>query len=235
MYDGLNIVVVDVETLRSAEDCLRCARPREDHSLAAEVRFAHACPGYEPIGWDRKGVLGLAIGCAFDYQDMALHWFDAHTLDAQMRQWVARQCLLVTYNGLNFDGPLLRAVLRSRCAPDTPEHAVLMGLCNAFKALCLGGYDLLQAIWERVPREARGRGRHTLDAMSQANGYGTKPLTGVEAPRLWAQGRIAEVLDYCAGDVTKTRQLFEQVQQTGMLQTSDGGVLELRRALLPPH
>src|SRR5712691_6205130 len=91
---GSNCVVLDLETLHSAEDCRHCGSPEMAHT-AEEGTPTGVCPSrgfagglrlfFAPIGWDNKVALGLSIGCYWDYQDMALHWFDRHTLETTMR------------------------------------------------------------------------------------------------------------------------------------------------------
>lgn len=225
MFEGQHIVVFDTETLRSAHDCLYCGQALDD-PRAATLGPCVAGQVHTPIGWDRKQHLGLSIACWFDYKDMAYHWFDVHTLEATIRRWVHSQPLLVSFNGLEFDGPLLRTLLR-RCLPQPDTHpegaaSVLHALCADFAALILAGYDVLQACWQAVPRPQRTKGAFTLDALSQANGYGSKTMPGALAPRLWAQGRYAEVIEHNYQDVVKTRNLFEHIVRTGRLTAGDG-------------
>lgn len=235
MLDGQNIIVLDCETLHSANDCRHCGLPEADH-------YQHRddtpwCPPdrsdgpYSPIGWGRKLELGLSVGCYYDYQDCLWHWFDVWTLQAMIAMVVERQPLLVSFNGIMFDFPLCRALLRDRGTREQlPE---LMTLCDQFKALCATSYDILAEVWRADPTRKFERGLNALDAISQANGLGAKPMDGATAPRLWAQGRYADVLNYCAGDVLKTKQLFEQIVQTGQIRRGDGQPITLVRPLLP--
>ncbi len=230
---GANIIVLDLETLHSADDCRHCGKPGSDcHDIGSAE--AHV---FAKIGWDNKVALGLAIGCYWDYQDMALHFFDRSTLEPTMRLCVDRRPLLVSYNGLTFDFPLMRGLLRREADAgydSQPErHAQLTALCNAFKVLCAQSYDILGEIWKADPASKRVRGLNGLDTVSQANGFGAKELDGSQAPRLWAQGRYAEVIGYCAGDVRRTRQLFEQLCETGTLCRGDAQPITLPRPPLP--
>lgn len=222
---GRNIVVYDIECLRSASDCLLCGASAERHALEWHGEY-HA---HTPIGWERHAELGLSIACFFDYQDMACHWFDVHNLAETLTTWVERQCYLVTFNGLFFDGPLLQAVLVAH----EPEPLCHELLGEAFARLMRQGYDILQAIWTADEARKFERGLNSLDAISAANGYGHKALDGATAPRLWAQGQRAAVLNYCQADVEKTRKLFELVDATGQLLRGDGQPLAVARPLLP--
>lgn len=231
MFAGQNIIVFDVETLRSAEDCLHCGQDVGRHGLG------RACPGgvsvtatgwtFQPIGWrEHPTALGLSIGCYFDYQDMTYHFFDQQCLCATLQAWVDRQAYLVSFNGVSFDGPLLCALVHD--AVDV-EPLPLTSLCEAFTCLLHHGYDILAQIWQTDPDRKFERGLNSLDTLSQANGYGAKPMDGAQAPRRWAQGHYAAVIEYCRGDVEKTRRLFEQIVTQGTLLRGDG--LPLR---LPP-
>lgn len=214
---GATIVVLDLETARSADDCRWCARAQGDH-LDTQSHV------YTPIGWEDHAALGLAIGCAYHYREDRLHWFDRATLADTVRALVVTAPLLVSFNGLGFDFPLMATLLR--------EADGLATLADAFTACWAHSYDLLAEIWKVDPERKYERGLNSLDTLSQANGYGAKALDGATAPRLWAHGRYAEVLNYVMADVAKTRALFEQVLATGSLVRGDGRALALAR---PQH
>jgi hypothetical protein len=220
---GANIVVLDLETARSADDCRYCGAALEGHARGVYGHY-HA---HEPIGWDRKVDLGLSIACYYDYTDDNLHWFDCFTLEATVRCFVTRQPLLVSFNGIGFDFPLMRGLLRRDAKESDVSAPAVLEICDRFEILCAYSYDILAAIWKADPARKFERGLNSLGAISVANGYGTKELDGALAPRWWAQGRYAEVLNYCAGDVDKTRRLFEQIVATGQILRGDGRALGL--------
>lgn len=216
---GKNVVVLDLETRRSAEDCRFCFDPEAIHQPLADGQLcrkdATSVDGstFAAIGWNNKVLLGLSIGCYFDYKDMLYHWFDATKLYDTVVQFVIRKPLLVSFNGIQFDFSLMQALLRQDnweppgflCVSLT----VRQQLCDEFKALCATSYDILAEIWHLDPVNRFGKGLNSLDAIRKANGLPAKTLDGITAPRLWAQGRYAEVLNYCQGDVQVTQQLFE--------------------------
>jgi Predicted 3'-5' exonuclease related to the exonuclease domain of PolB len=228
---GTNIMVVDLETERSAEDCRHCGHPEAWHHTMDQP----SCGAFAAIGWERKVELGLSIGCFFDYRDMQCHWFDRQTLAGLMLAWVVRQPLLVSFNGIAFDFSLMRGLLRreAETAEDTVSATHLVGYCDRFKTLCATSYDILDAIWQVDPARKFERGLNSLDAISKANGLGAKALDGATAPRLWAQKRYADVLNYCAADVDKTRRLFEHIVETGTILRGDGTPIHLPRPVLP--
>lgn len=236
MLEGRNIVVLDLETARSANDCMRCGQPSESHAFEGNTLLctteAHQINTpltpfdiYTRIGWDNKLLLGLSVGCYYDYLGGMYHWFDRATLEATVTSFVTRKPLLVSFNGIVFDFALMRALLRF----DVPaeDAARMQALCDQFKAQCAESYDILAEIWRVSDAPRFSTGVHSLDAISVANGLGHKLSSGEQAPRLWQQGRYAEVLNYCQDDVKKTRLLFEQIFNTGTIKRGDGVPLHI--------
>lgn len=223
---GRNICVLDLETLKSADDCRHCGQSEAQHMIDADPPTCPYPSDYKPIGWECKLDLGLSIGCYWDYQDMALYWFDAQTLEDLVRLFVDRKPLLVSFNGIQFDFPLMRAILRNR-------YESLNPMCNLFKHFCCTpSYDILAEIWKADPARKFEKGLNSLDAISQANGYGAKEMDVATAPRLWAQGRYAEVIGYNVSDVLKTRRLFEQIVETGQILRGDNQPITLAQPAL---
>jgi Predicted 3'-5' exonuclease related to the exonuclease domain of PolB len=234
---GKNIVVLDLETAASADDCRHCRQAESAH-LVSHMAGCSYCPpgqtgtGYERIGWGNKVMLGLAIGCYWDYQDGQIHWFDRATLAATVEHFVARQPLLVSFNGIQFDFALMRALLRHDaeiCEGETRFAAQgrLTDLCDAFKAHCATSYDLLAEIWKIDPLRKFERGLNSLDALCKANGLPAKEMDGATAPRLWQQGRYAEVIQYNVNDVLRTKALFEKICNAEPILRSDGHSITL--------
>src|SRR5262245_47047525 len=100
---GANIVVLDLETEHSAEDGRHCGLSREEFHWDTE----HV---YEAIGWNDHAALGLSIGCYYDYKDGLVHWFDRQTVGIVIEDFLETQPLVVSFNGIGFDFPLMCAV-----------------------------------------------------------------------------------------------------------------------------
>lgn len=233
MLEGHNICVLDLETARSADDCKVCGQSNEQcvrgYPIVADTHV------FTKIGWENTTALGLSIGCFYSYVDNQCYWFDRHTLETTVRSFIKTQPLLVSFNGRALDFPLMEGLLRQQAdlwfatEPECEEGARLIRDCNRFAALCSTSYDILQAIWQADPARKFERGLNSLGAISEANGLGKKEMDGATAPRLWAQGRYAEVLNYCQGDVLKTKALFENICQTGgRLLRGDKSLLTIR-------
>lgn len=221
MLEGSNIIIIDTECEFSADQCRHCGQYA--NTFDDPPGCVHS-DGHVARGWKRKLDLGLSIGCIYDYATQQWSWFDKHTLEETIKVCVKRQPLLVSFNGIVHDFALMRAIVRytPESPPNLQDRERKHTLCDQFKALCTTSYDLLQAIWRVDPERKFERGLNSLDAISQANGLGAKSMTGTEAPRLWAQGHYAEVLNYCAGDVLKTKGLFERVVTGQAILRGDG-------------
>jgi hypothetical protein len=220
---GKNIVVLDVETLYSAETCVNCHSDAPDGCVAG-------CPGYQAIGWNDYRALGLSIGGYYDYEDARVHWFDAHTMRAAVGHLVRRRCTIVTYNGLRFDLPLLTTLYEYPYA--STQNAELVQMAQQASALVKSqGYDILDAMWQADPAHAKTRGINGLDAVAQANGLGGKTLGsgGLIAPALWRAGRHAEVINYCQQDILLTKAVFEMVMRGEPIKRNNGSEVVLPR------
>lgn len=222
-----NIVVLDLETAKSADDCKHCGATARQHTLTTEYH----CETFEEIGWDNKAALGLSIGCYFDYRDSHIHWFDIHALEETMQKFVETQPLLVSFNGKSFDFPLMQACLTQ--IPNYPNWVVDRGILEQnWQDLCAASYDILAEIWKVDPRSKFTRGLNSLNAISRANGLGDKLSHGAEAPRRWARGEYAHVLNYCQDDVLKTKALFEQIVTIEKILRGDHKPIILRSPFL---
>ena len=237
---GSQTIIVDVETQFSAQDCRHCGLENVEplHSAGQCQGVAYAGNRFEPLGWDNKAALGLSIGCSWDSADQRCHVFDVHTLEETMRSWVVRQPILVSFNGLAFDFPLMRGLLRREAdrlvAEDGAEMLAqdLRDLCDTFKTLCATSYDILAEIWKVDPTRKFASSLNSLDAISQANGLGAKLSNGAQAPRDWQAGRVAQVIEYCLDDVWKTKALFERICAGDAILRGDGQPIRLRRPVV---
>lgn len=234
-----NTIVLDLETARSADDCRHCGHQKSAHYDAGACadwdgqKPPRSVTQFSPIGWNNKSALGLAIGAYYDYEDQRIHWFDVHTLEATIDLFIERQPLMVTFNGIGFDFVLMRGLLRREaeqqggCPTGIDRQNHLVWLCDTFKVQCAASYDILAEIWKVDPARKFERGLNSLDAIARANGLGGKLGHGALAPRDWAAGRYADVLNYCQDDVYKTKALFEGILEHGNLLRGDGIAISL--------
>lgn len=206
-----NTVVLDLEVQHSPDWCRHCFKSLDDHGMKRKCApQSLSSPFYSKIGWDDHASLGLSIGCWYDYANDRYHYFDRSNLEATMHGFLARECLIVTYNGKTFDLPLMATV----------------GFLQApnWSSLSARSYDVLHEIWEADPTQHFQKG-NTLGAIAKTNGYGVKLESGAYAPELWRRGEHARVINYCTDDVWKTRMLFEQVCRGEAIRRLAGNVL----------
>jgi hypothetical protein len=114
---------------------------------------------------------------------------------------------------MGFDFALMRGLVRREAEllreswPVQAEYFVT--LCDTFKAQCVQSYDILSEVWKVDPVGKFEKGNNSLGDLAEVNGLGAKLSQGAQAPRDWADGRWAAVLNYCQDDVWKTKTLFE--------------------------
>lgn len=137
-----NILILDLETWRSADDCAMCRAARDAH----DPDTLRCCPvrnwTYTPIGWEDYRLLGLSIGCVWDCLAGKPTFFDMKTYRDMLKGWVETQPMLVTFNGKQFDMPLLETLYRI----DEQTSA------SPYDMLTSPHYDILDEIWKVDPR-----------------------------------------------------------------------------------
>jgi len=175
--------------------------------LAFDIETAKDVPG-EDFNWRPHRPLG--ISCAATLASDAgqpLLWYgktrdglpaqrmspeDAQGLVQYLTKMAAKGYRILTWNGLGFDFDILaeESGAAASCRECALGHVDMM-----FHVFCSLGYPV------------------GLEKAAQGMGLPGKPpgMSGVKAPKLWAEGHFQEVLDYVAQDV---RTAFE-IAQTG--------------------
>lgn len=211
-----NYVVLDLETLHSADACRMCGFPRADWATLGPVPSCVDRGGHQVIGWEDHAALGLSVGCYWDAVDQQIHWFDGATLAQTMTQLIEQQPLLVTFNGYQFDLPLMATLARNELS---------VSHLQAWQRLAAQSYDILREIWLVDLVNKFAKGLNSLAALAEANDLGRKTGMGAQAPQDWAAGRWASVLNYCQQDVYLTKALFDLVCAGEGIKRSNGSVL----------
>lgn len=209
-FQGKNVAIFDIETERSAADCIVCGEAY-DH-VFHDRRFRGDMHPFQVIGWENPKRLGISVGCWYSYRDDMYHWFDQHTAFTTIQHWVNEQTMLVGFNSIQFDTAILCALAACKPGDNNDDGANTMSVCEQFRTMMQSSYDILDLIWKHPDCGTRIRGVNSLDGLLAANGL--PPKSGHEelAPRLWRQKRCADVLNYCQRDVWLTKLLFEQLQ-----------------------
>jgi len=113
---------------------------------------------------------------------------------SELEQFVSRGYTIVTWNGAAFDFNVIaeESALTERTARLAAVHVDMI-----FQAVCaLGHYVSLQKAAEGM--ELKGK---------------TEGMSGALAPKMWAEGRYQEVIDYCTQDVRTTLALAEAAER----------------------
>ena len=179
--------------------------------LAFDIEIAKGFP--EGADWHKYRPLGItcAATLAADAEEATL-WHgvasdgrpadrmnpqDIGKLAEHLQSMTAAGHTILTWNGLQFDFPILaeESGMDQQCRGLAREHVDMM-----FHVFCKQGFPV------------------GLDSAAKAMRLPGKPagMSGVLAPKLWAEGKHQEVLDYCAQDVRTTLDLALccQKQQT---------------------
>jgi hypothetical protein len=148
-------------------------------------------------GWASHDEMGISVGCAFDYRSMQFRVF----MDDNIQELVARlnetDTIVVGFNHIGFDNKLLRAS-GFDLKPDSE----------------LKNYDmmLISKLGAGVKTFIKG---FKLDDHLEALGMPPKTADGKEAPQMYQDGKLGQLVDYCLSDVIREKLLFEDMVLTG--------------------
>lgn len=176
----------------------------------------------EAGGWDKHDKLGVSVLCAHDSQtDTYIAFSDALPSSRRLaahkyqegdirysflrlesfQDFVDSADLMIGFNNIRFDN---RVLFHNNILIPTEK--------------C---YDILLEGWkaQNLPLDSYSKETHSggLDDYAKANLGESKTGTGELAPRLWAQGKYEEVIQYCLRDVMLTRKLFSVICDYGWL------------------
>lgn len=170
-----------------------------------EILTAIPTNGNGEPNWElaRSGKCGVSCVVIWDSETMRPHLYDSHTLDQAIDHLNACD-LCVGYNNINFDKPCLEGATGRR--------------------ITVRQYDLLDQIWKALGHREKG---WKLGEVAHRTFGGEKNGNGASAPSLAAQGRWAELLDYCTSDVSLTRDLWNHLLANGSLVGTRGEEVEL--------
>jgi hypothetical protein len=164
--------------------------------IAFDIEIAQSIPdGVED--WSRQRPLGISCAATLTAGEPAVVWYgnkasadyssqmnpvEAQELVKYLQAQVEHGRTILTWNGLGFDFDILaeESGMVAECSELARGHIDMM-----FHVFCMKGYPL------------------GLDKAAKGMGLKGKPpgITGEMAPRMWADGRFQEVLEYVQQDV----------------------------------
>jgi hypothetical protein len=182
--------------------------------LAFDIETAKDVPG-EDFNWRPHRPLGISCAATLASDtDQPLLWYgktrdelpekrmsqgDAQGLVQYLSNMAADGFRILTWNGLGFDFDILaeESGAAASCRECALGHVDMM-----FHVFCSLGYPV------------------ALDKAAHGMGLPGKPpgMSGVKAPKLWAQGHFKEVLEYVAQDVRTTMQIAQTCEQRRKLE-----------------
>jgi len=179
--------------------------------IAFDIETAKEVPG-EDFNWRPYRPLGICCAAALpEGAGQPLIWHgkiphgepsprlsqaEARQVVNDLAKFVADGYTLLTWNGLGFDLDVLaeEADLHPQCKALAVNHVDMM-----FHVFCDRGFPV------------------ALDKAAQALRIPGKPpgMSGILAPKLWAQGRHQDVVDYVSQDVRTTLQIGVKCEDRG--------------------
>ncbi len=164
-------------------------------------------------GWEaaRNGDCGISALVVSDSDTRRFHLYDEHTLDEAVDHLNSAD-LLVGFNTLEFDA------------------RVLWGVTGRY--ITIPQYDILSEIWNTIGVRTKG---FKLNEIALATLNLEKSGKGDFAPTLVAQGRYAELFDYCLNDVHLVRELYNHIQDLGWIRGAGGRQIELDRPVFAEY
>jgi hypothetical protein len=163
-------------------------------------------------GWQDFLNMGISCICAYDYmEDCYRIFFSDNMRDFQILARSREH--VIGFNSVSFDDNLCRAngiidfdtdydlLCEVRIASGQPPHY--------------------------IPNITRGG--YSLGAIAETNLGVSKSGSGELAPKLWQQGKIGAVVDYCLRDVQLTKRLFDMAQADQLVDPTNGQPLKLRK------
>jgi len=168
-----------------------------------------------PLTWNDHDVMGISVVCTFEYADMEYHVYMKDNLDKFIEK-MNRAELITGFNVIGFDHKLYRGSgLPLKPESELPTYDMLVESRKA-----LGWEEGSQNFPKGCRLDNHLRGTFGDGFMKTANGE--------EAPQMWQEGRLGELISYCLGDAHRERTLFEFICKHGFVITDTHGAKTVR-------
>lgn len=169
--------------------------------------------GKNGVTWETFERMGISVGCSFSFQTMDYKAYMDDNL-GELADQLNRAELVVGFNILGFDLPLLRAELKNQKL----EQQIRPGLPV---------YDMLEhsrlaAGWK--PHQPYPKGLRLDNHLAGTFGRDMmKTEAGADAPVFWQQKKLGRLVSYCLADVRREAALFRRAWDTGVFRTDTHG------------
>lgn len=178
-------------------------------------------------GWEAKDRLGFACAVAWVEAEGRFRLFDEGNAQ-ELVELLSGAPLVVGFNHIRFDYKVMH--MSDDLTPARPCIPVGFdeGKWPEIVAPGLIDFDILLEIWKAVgvgPEFSPAtHGKYGLDSVA-SHTLGPryrKTGHGAHAPKLYQDGKWAELFDYCQQDVRLTRDLFRFIRERGYVSTERG-------------
>jgi hypothetical protein len=148
-------------------------------------------------GWGNKADMGISVAVLWDYRSVRYRVFMDDNMDELVSRLNEPNTLIVAFNQKGFDNQVLRAdkVLKRtgvRLLEDTD----------------LVQFDMLEESRRASGLNSKAPG-FKLDDHLKCCGLPCKTGDGALAPKMWQDGKVGTLVDYCLNDVSVEKRLFE--------------------------
>lgn len=152
-------------------------------------------------GWQDHAGMGISVLGVYNYEDGRYRTFMSDNL-GELQSLIDRADFVVGYNIIKFDGPLLAN--NGINIPPEKYFDILVEIWRASGLSC--EYD-----------KENHSGFHLAQTIEENISGACKTGNGADAPVLWQQGRIGQLIDYCMSDVFLTKKLMDSIMIKGGL------------------
>jgi predicted PolB exonuclease-like 3'-5' exonuclease len=179
-----------------------------DDTLVFDIETSNFFTSPE-VGWNNFEALNISVVGVYSYNQDKHFCFEAHERE-ELEKLFAGAGKLVGFSSNKYDIPVLQLYFKKS------------GLKPELDLWKKERVDLLEEI-----EMATGR-RISLGKLSAANGGDAKEHRGSEAIRLFEEGHIDELKEYCSKDVRLTKELYDKFRFDKKLNVPDRYTGELR-------
>lgn len=175
------------------------------------------------VGWTDFHKMHVSVGCAYDYTTGDYRVFCQDNLQGLV-DLLAGADLVAAFNNKSFDNALIAAEAKRL-------DLRVEGGTEAFKAILDDkSYDMLVESRKGAGVSNFAKGFKLDDHLRAIWGEALlKTEDGALAPRLWREGNVGKIIDYCLADVRRERQLFEWAWYGGQFRCATSKGHSVRR------